>query len=162
MRNDKGFTLIELLIVIAIIGIIAAIAIPSLLNALDRARQATSVRNVLEAGQGCARYVQDHPNLGSPKAADINELMQIFIDTEINTNQAMIKDGWNNLLIYRHAAAVGAREYTVLSFGADGAEGPDVEADDNGERLVKHFNEDIIWENGRLVQRPEGVQTSSE
>jgi len=45
MKNQKGFTLIELLLVLAIIGIISAIAIPALLGQRSRARDKSSIAN---------------------------------------------------------------------------------------------------------------------
>ena len=47
MKNQKGFTLIELLLVLAIIGIISAIAIPALLSQRARARDKASIDNMV-------------------------------------------------------------------------------------------------------------------
>ncbi len=152
--RDRGFTLIELLIVVAIIGILAVMAIPSFLNALERARQATTVESVFRMGTGIEQYRVD--NHAVPAAADVRELQEIFEETEINANRSIALDGWGVELAYEYT---GTRFYTVMSYGSDHAEGPEVTPDANGSLIVKHFDEDIIWSDGIFIQRPDGAQT---
>lgn len=46
MKNKKGFTLVEVMIVVAIIGLLAAIGIPSIMNAMSKAQEKAKSRNI--------------------------------------------------------------------------------------------------------------------
>lgn len=66
MRNQKGFSLIELLIVVAIILIIAAIAIPSFMRSRMRANEANAVASLRVIHTAAVTYATTYPDLGFP------------------------------------------------------------------------------------------------
>src|ERR1700759_1491935 len=65
-NRQKGFTLIELLIVVAIIGIIAALLIPNFLDALQKAKQKRTVADMRNIGTARFSWLTDQ--VGAPAA----------------------------------------------------------------------------------------------
>ena len=91
MSNKKGFTLIELLIVVVIIGILAAIAIPKFANTKEKAYVASmksDLRNLITAQEAYfsdnnSNYAQSTTNLGTNYKASTG--ITVTLNTVTNT-----------------------------------------------------------------------------
>jgi prepilin-type N-terminal cleavage/methylation domain-containing protein len=66
MRNRNGFSLIELLLVVTVILIISAIAVPNFLRSRQRANEASAVASIRVINTASVTYSMTYPNLGYP------------------------------------------------------------------------------------------------
>jgi prepilin-type N-terminal cleavage/methylation domain-containing protein len=137
-QTEQGFSLIELLIVVAIIGIIAAIAIPQLMDAIDRSKQRRSMGDMHTIATANGTYKVDQQTYAPNLPALVgNEYLQV----------AITADGWGNNFVYNTTGDT----YDLTSLGSDAAAGPAPPSP----WVNDPFEPDIIIKDGMFTQAPE-------
>lgn len=121
MHKNRGFTLIEILIVMAILGMLAALVGPALFSNLGKGQRATAVTQMELLGQGLDSYRLDV--LRYPRTLEgliENDTgREVWSGPYLRGAKAIPKDPWGNDYVYE----VVGDDFELMSLGADGAEG---------------------------------------
>jgi general secretion pathway protein G len=129
---QRGFTLIELMVVVVIIGVIAALIVPNVLNRTDDARVTAAKTDINNLGQALKMYKLDNQRYPTseqglaaltvkPTTGPIPNNWRLYVTK-------LPQDPWGQPYQYLNPGLKG--EIDVLSFGADGkAGGEGIDAD---------------------------------
>ena len=124
-KNERGFTLIELMVVLVIIGVLAALIVPNVLDRADDARITAAKTDIANLSQALKLYKLDNQRfptadqglqalVNKPTLAPVPSNWRPYLDK-------LPADPWGRAYLYINPGLKS--ESDVLSFGADGQPG---------------------------------------
>ncbi|HEX8169215.1 MAG TPA: type II secretion system protein GspG [Thermoanaerobaculia bacterium] len=143
------------LVLIVIGGILAAIAIPNFLTAMQRSRQKRTMADMRSIATATEAYATDKNEY--PHASSLDELASALTPTYMREVPRL--DGWSHLYRYDCWPRDGrCQSYAIASGGKDGAFEHESLQEYTSGTATEKFDCDIVFSNGSFVQYPAGVQ----
>jgi prepilin-type N-terminal cleavage/methylation domain-containing protein len=166
--REKGFTLIELLIVVAIIGLLAAMLIPNLLDALQKTKQKRTMADCRLLGGAMMAWLTDQVgaaaagasgqvNLSSYTSISPDGLASALVPTYIP--EIPDYDGWKRPYDF-YLDTVPPHERNVMAIRSPGLGGSiDTNTYTAGAFEPTDYEQDIVWVDGFFVRWPQRLST---
>jgi type IV pilus assembly protein PilA len=121
LRDDRGFTMIELLVVVVIIGVLVAIAVPVYLNYRKGAANKSAASDVRGAITAIEQFYTDNGNQYPADVLTTTEGQALTL-TGISGPDQTINVSPGNILRYDNRTAAGVTAYRICARNTDGAQ----------------------------------------